>query len=108
MAIRRLNRTIRGDSPELPSLPYEIRLIVPQKVFADMYGFDPPNIREQLYCGCIAADRVMSNGDSTQSMSSQCALRFPKIPDVKKSTKDWDKNWDSDVCRLTQAHKKEP
>ena len=91
-----------GHSAELPSLPYEIRFIVPQKVFADMYGFDPPNIREQLYCGCMAADQVMSNGDSKKSMSSQCAQRFPKILDAKRSAKDWDR----DVCRVTQAHYK--
>ncbi len=91
-----------GDSAEVPSLPYEITLIVPQKIFADIYGFDPPNIREQLYCGCRAADQVMSNGDSKQSMSAQCAQRFPKLPEAKKPPKDWD----NDVCRVIQAHKK--
>ena len=93
-----------GPSVELPSLPYDIRFIVPQKVFTEVYGLDPPNIREQLYCGCMAADQMMSNGDPKQSMSFQCALRFPMLPGAKMQTKDWD----SDVCRVTQAHKKEP
>jgi predicted acylesterase/phospholipase RssA len=91
-----------GDSAEVPSLPYEIRLIVPQKSFADIYGFDPPNIREQLYCGCMAADQLISEGDSTQSMSAPCARRFPKIAKASKRPKDWD----SDVCRVIQAQKK--
>jgi hypothetical protein len=91
-----------GDSAEVPSLPYEIRLIVPQKSFADIYGFDPPNIREQLYCGCMAADQFMSDGDATQSMSAQCARRFPRLAEASKRPKDWD----SDVCRVIQAQKK--
>jgi hypothetical protein len=91
-----------GDSAEVPSLPYEINLILPQKIFADIYGFDPPNIREQLYCGCMAADEVMSGGDSKQSMSAQCAQRFPRLAEAKKPLKDWD----SDVCRVVQAHRK--
>ena len=62
-----------GRSSDLPSLPYKISLIVPQKVFADIYGFDPPNIREQLYCGCMAADQVMANGEIGQSQSGKFA-----------------------------------
>jgi hypothetical protein len=91
-----------GDSAEVPSLPYEITLIVPQKIFADIYGFDPSNIREQLYCGCMAADQVMSHGGSKQSMSAQCAQRFPTLAEAKKPPKDWD----GDVCRVVHAHKK--
>lgn len=90
-----------GDSAEVPSLPYEISVIVPQKIFADIYGFDPPNIREQLYCGCVAADQVMSHGDSKQSMSARCAQRFPKLTGAKLP-----KEWDNDVCRVVQARKK--
>jgi hypothetical protein len=91
-----------GDSAEVPSLPYEINLIAPQKVFADIYGFDPPNIREQLYCGCMAADQVMSHDDSKRTMSALCAQRFPKLTRAPKPPKDWD----SDVCRTIQAHRK--
>ncbi|MBZ5720110.1 MAG: patatin-like phospholipase family protein [Acidobacteriia bacterium] len=91
-----------GDSTGVPSLPYEINVIVPQKIFADIYGFDPPNIREQLYCGCMAADQVMSHGDSKQSMSAQCAQRFPKPTEAKQRPKDWDR----DVCSVVQARKK--
>lgn len=103
---RRLNFPVEsynpGDTAEVPSLPYEINLIAPQKIFADIYGFDPSNIREQLYCGCMAADQVMSNGDPKRSLSSQCALRFPELPQAKKSARDWD----SDVCRVIHAQKK--
>jgi hypothetical protein len=104
---RRLNFPVEsynpGDTAGVPSLPYEIRLIAPQKIFADIYGFDPPNIREQLYCGCMAADQVMSNGDPKRSLSLQCALRFPELPQAKKSAKDWD----SDVCRVIHAQSKQ-
>ena len=91
-----------GSSAEAPSLPYEINIIVPQKLFADIYGFDPPNIREQLYCGCMAADQMMSRGDPKQSMSVQCAQRFPAPARAKNLPTDWD----GDVCRVIQAHKK--
>jgi Patatin-like phospholipase len=91
-----------GDSADVPSLPYKINIIVPQKIFADIYGFDPPNIREQMYCGCMAADLVMSHGDSKQSMSAQCAQRFPRLVGANKLPK----NWERDVCRVVQARKK--
>jgi hypothetical protein len=103
---RRLNFPVEsynsGDTAEVPSLPYEISLIAPQKIFADIYGFEPLNIREQLYCGCMAADQVMSKGDPKRSLSVQCALRFPELPEAKKSARDWD----SDVCRVIHAQKK--
>jgi hypothetical protein len=46
-----------------------------------------------------AQDQVMSHGDSAQSMSSQCALRFPTLSGAKTQIT----KWDSDVCRLNQA-----
>ena len=91
-----------GDSAEVPSLPYGIILIVPHKIFADLYGFDRQNIREQLYCGCMAADQVMSHGDSEQSMATQCAQRFPKPAAGKTHPTDWA----ADVCSVAQLHVK--
>lgn len=85
---RRLNAPVNSyklcDSAEVRNLHYEIRLIVPQKI-ADIYGLDPPNRREQLYCGCMAADPVMSNGAPKRSMSSPGVRRFPELPGAKKS-----------------------
>ena len=91
-----------GDSAEVPSLPYGIILIVPHKIFANLYGFDRPNIREQLYCGCMAADQVMSHGNSKQSMATQCAQRFPALTDGKAGPKDWA----ADICSVVHAHVK--
>jgi len=88
------------DTSGLPSLPYEINIIVPRKVFADVYGFDPANIREQLYCGCSAADQVMSDRSSVPFISAQCAKRFPRLPDAKSAPRDWE----SDVCTAEHPH----
>lgn len=90
------------DTAAVPSLPYEIRLIIPDKVFADVYGFDPQNIREQLYCGCLAADQMMSRPDATQSMSVQCAQRFPQSSAAGHQPKPWE----TDVCRVTPSRNK--
>jgi hypothetical protein len=88
-------------SSELPSLPYEISIVAAQKVFADVYGLDPVNIREQLYCGCMAADRMMANGDSKQSMSSNCAQRFPRFHRLNEQPAGWDEG----VCWLAPEAK---
>lgn len=92
-----------GNIPGLPSLPYEFNIIVPDKVFTDVYGFDPPNIREQLYCGCLAADRVMSNKNNASFISTQCAQRFPRLPDTKTGMQ----TWAGDVCSVEQPPKKD-
>jgi hypothetical protein len=86
---------------ELPSWPYDISIVAAQKGFADVYGLDPVNIREQLYCGCMAADRMMAKGDSKQSMSSNCAQRFQRFHTLNEQSADWDEG----VCWLAPEAK---
>ena len=93
----------KGNIPGLPSLPYEINIIVPEKVFADVYGFNPVNIREQLYCGCVAADRIMSKQSIGEFISNQCAQRFPRLGDAKTTPQ----AWSSDVCRVEPPPKQD-
>jgi len=92
----------KGNIPGLPSLPYEINIIVPEKVFVDVYGFDPANIREQLYCGCIAADRTMSKENTMTFFSERCAERFPRLPNAKTGPQ----VWTNDICSAEPEHKK--
>ena len=92
----------KGNIPGLPSLPYEINIVVPEKVFTDIYGFDPANIREQLYCGCTAADRTMSNQSIKPFFSDQCAERFPRFPNVKTGPQ----VWAGDICSAEPKKKK--
>jgi hypothetical protein len=90
--------------PDAPSLPYDVGLIVPEKEYADvtqLLVFSPPTIQEQLYCGCIAADRTMQKDFALPSLADQCAERFPPLPRAGKNAgQAAEKKWDAKTCQL--------
>ncbi len=95
-----------SQDPEAPSLPYEIGLVVPQKEYAAMGSllvFSPPTIREQLYCGCVAADQMMQEHFGQESLAGRCAERFPPLAKTKTKKKSREAvspaKWDSLVCQ---------
>jgi predicted acylesterase/phospholipase RssA len=72
-----------------PSRPYEIGLVIPHKEFADpdrLLELSPAGIQDQLYCGCVAADEMMSNAFGQPSLSQRCAERFPALQRRLKKT----------------------
>ncbi len=90
------------EDPDAPSLPYEIGLVIPQKEFAptgSLLVFSPPMIREQLYCGCLAADQVMQEKFGQASLADRCAERFPPLASKKKPEESTPANWQPLVCQ---------
>ena len=59
------------------SLPYEMTIISPSKSYADTYGFDPDNIKFQLYKGCVMADWSLKCERGMTSMRDACKREFP-------------------------------
>jgi hypothetical protein len=58
--------------------PYRLSVIAPNKEFADTYGFDPVNIREQLRAGCEAANAALVKDFGVPSLLHACDADFPK------------------------------
>jgi hypothetical protein len=62
-----------------PTRPYRIGLIMPEKETADisdLLSFSPARIAEQLYDGCVAADRIMTRSFGLASLAQECSWRF--------------------------------
>ena len=74
------------------SLPYEIGLIAPDRVYTATLDVSPSTIAEQLHYGCLAADSVMQKTFGMISMAEKCDQRFPLRPPPpdkgKKSAKE--------------------
>jgi Patatin-like phospholipase len=88
---------------DAPSRPYDIALIVPKKEFADpahLLMLSPEAIQDQLYCGCIAADEMMTRDYEQPSLSGQCAERFPVLHKQKQSTRVPMANRSAALCGL--------
>lgn len=91
-----------ADDPEAPSLPYEIGLVIPEKEYAptgSLLVFSPPMIREQLYCGCMAADQVMQESFGQASLADRCAERFPPLATKKNEETTASAQWHPGVCQ---------
>jgi Patatin-like phospholipase len=88
--------------PDAPSLPYDVGLVVPDKEYAEISNlltFSPPMMQEQLYCGCLAADRMMQRDFDLRSLSNQCAQRFPPLAKGgKRSAHALPTQWAPAVC----------
>jgi len=86
-AVESYNRDLQDS--DAPSLPYEIGLVIPKKEFADvehLLVLSPAIIKEQLYCGCMAADQMMQRDFDLPSLSNQCAQRFPSLAKAGKGS----------------------
>jgi len=43
---------------------------------SDLLSFSPARIAEQLYDGCMAADRIMTGNFGLPSLAQECSWRF--------------------------------
>ena len=59
------------------SLPYELGVVAPEKVYTEIFDVDPENIAEQLQYGCLAADRMMQKSFGMTSMKEKCEASLP-------------------------------
>ena len=59
------------------SLPYELGMVAPAKVYTEIFDVDPKNIAEQLQYGCLAADRMMQENFGMTSMKEKCEASLP-------------------------------
>ncbi len=91
------------EDPDAPSLPYEIGFVIPEKEYAEvgnMLVFSRPLIREQLYCGCMAADKAMQKDFDLPSLAEKCAERFPALTEKKGgSTESAPASWPPMACQ---------
>ena len=74
--------------PDAPSLPYEVGLVIPDKEAADpehLLIITPAIIQEQLYSGCMAADKMMTANFGSASLADQCSARF-ETPQMQQMT----------------------
>jgi predicted acylesterase/phospholipase RssA len=60
-----------------PSLPYDLAVVAPEKVYAESFDLDPENIALQLHYGCLGADLMMQKDFHMNSMEGKCQERFP-------------------------------
>jgi predicted acylesterase/phospholipase RssA len=67
-----------------PSLPYDVALVAPEKVYAGSFDVDPENIAMQLHYGCLEADHMMQEDFHMASMKEKCLARFP-LPTAKSA-----------------------
>jgi hypothetical protein len=63
-----------------PSLPYNLVVVAPEKVYAETFDVDPEKIALQLHYGCLEADRMMQQDFHMASMKEECLARFPLPP----------------------------
>lgn len=76
--------------------PYVMAVIVPEKEDAEitaMLDFSPVRIAEQLYCGCVAADRMMQEEFDAVSMAGSCRERFRPKRQIAKSKNPVEPAW---------------
>ncbi|MEO8467604.1 MAG: patatin-like phospholipase family protein [Gammaproteobacteria bacterium] len=62
--------------------PYEIAVISPKRPNSDplsIFDVDATKQRQQMYCGCMAADEVMQTQFGLASLGASCATRFPAV-----------------------------
>jgi patatin-like phospholipase len=94
-----------SQDPDAPSLPYDVGLVAPEKEYAEishLMAFSPAMTQEQLYCGCLAADRMMEEDFGLPSLSSQCASRFPRLPaKTRKPAHTQASMWEPNTCHKT-------
>lgn len=93
-----------AQDPDGPTLPYEIGLVVPEKQYAEianlLNAFKPRGIQEQLYCGCVEADKMMQKQFGQASLSGKCAEKFPPLKGKgKKSGQDEAVKWEPTICQ---------
>jgi predicted acylesterase/phospholipase RssA len=77
------NRATPGAVPQ----PYEIALIAPHHDDSDalrIFAANPATQRERVFCGCVAADEVMTRQFGQASMADQCITRFPALPGKRR------------------------
>jgi predicted acylesterase/phospholipase RssA len=60
-----------------PSLPYDVTVVAPEKVYAESFEVDPENIALQLHYGCLEADLMMQEDFHMTSLKEKCQERFP-------------------------------
>jgi hypothetical protein len=60
-----------------PSLPYDVAVVAPDKVYAESFEVDPENIALQLHYGCLEADLMMQEDFHMTSLKEKCQERFP-------------------------------
>ena len=72
------------------SLPYEMGLVAPEKVYTATLDVSPSTIADQLHFGCLAADAMMQKTFGMAAMAEKCKQRFPLPPPApeKKKKKD--------------------
>ena len=89
--------------PGAPARPYEIGLVVPEKEYAEvgnMLVFSRSMIREQMYCGCVAADQMIQRDFGLASQAERCAERFPPGRERKEQASlEPAKTWHPMTCR---------
>jgi len=67
--------------------PYEITVISPLRRNSNplsIFDVDAAAQRQQMYCGCIAADEVMQKRFGLASLGASCATRFPAVPATRR------------------------
>jgi len=69
------------------SLPYELGLVAPDRVYTATLDVSPGTIAEQLHYGCIAADSMMQKTFAMVAMTEKCSQRFP-LPPAKTAKSD--------------------
>ncbi len=87
------------DNPERPSRAYRIGVITPSRDESEMskvLDFSTERISRQMFCGCVAADRMMQTEFGVDSMVSSCLEHF-RPPNLKKK-KLMPNSWDAGVC----------
>lgn len=102
-AFETYNRDPQSD-PDAPSRPYRIGLVAPDREFADVRNIlriSEKSTREQLYCGCMAANRMMETEFDLTSMADRCAKRFPRPTRAQRNLPRVPVAWDTGTCQST-------
>src|SRR5947209_4040769 len=60
-----------------PSLPYQILVVAPEKIYSETFAVNSDNIAAQLHYGCLESDRMMQQDFHRASMADKCEARFP-------------------------------
>lgn len=81
--------------------PYRIGLVIPEVEFADAKDplhFTPATVAQQLYCGCVAADRMMAADFKLESRAEACAEKFPPLQKKGPKGASSEAAWQSNAC----------
>ncbi len=76
-------------APGAAAQPYEIALIAPHHDDSDalrIFEADPTTQRERVFCGCIAADELMTTQFAQAPLADRCVARFPANPGKRQRT----------------------